>query len=233
MFPRSNRFGTTATNTVPGPGEYEVLGESSINGSSRRHTTATGKQFGTSKRFDKTYAVLQDMSAIKNRRATSANLGTPEAAKPTAALLRKRLIAATDEREVLKRKLSEMTQVIQNQTDMQARVQELEQACKMLEKQLEEAMASRNADQEQFAASTAAAAEEAARNAELLREQLEADHAAALEKHRLEVRHHSVVVACFAAWLLLLLLLCCKTRIECPPRVALTTVLLFLRGQCC
>eukprot|EP00750_Incisomonas_marina_P004824 INCI13502.1.p2 GENE.INCI13502.1~~INCI13502.1.p2 ORF type:complete len:214 (+),score=51.09 INCI13502.1:330-971(+) len=186
MFPRSNRFGTTATNTVPGPGEYEVLGESSINGSSRRHTT-TGKQFGTSKRFDKTYAVLQDMSAIKNRRATSANLGTPDAAKPTAALLRKRLIAATDEREVLKRKLSEMTLVIQNQTDMHARVQELEQACKMLEKQLEEAMASRNADQEQFAASTAAAQEEAARNVELLREQLEADHATALENHRLEV----------------------------------------------
>ena len=72
MFPRSSRFGISSVDTVPGPGEYEVLHEGKLKRSK------SGKQFGTSKRFDKTYDVLKDMSAIKNRRATTTNLGTPE-----------------------------------------------------------------------------------------------------------------------------------------------------------
>jgi hypothetical protein len=73
MFPRSTRFADVSAMEVPGPGEYEVLADNTA----RKH--GDGKQFGTSKRFDKVFAVLQDMSSIKNRRATAANLGTPEA----------------------------------------------------------------------------------------------------------------------------------------------------------
>ena len=108
MFPRSSRF-EQKLSTVPGPGEYEVFSEK---GGRKRGTKGKKQtQFGTSKRFDKTFSILQDMSAIKNRRATMAAVKTPEAAKPTAALLRKRLIAATEQKENLKKKLGELTAV--------------------------------------------------------------------------------------------------------------------------
>jgi hypothetical protein len=85
MFPRSVRF-DQSVNVVPGPGEYDVDKENAL--SSVVKSKKSINAFGTSKRFDKTFDILQDMSAVKNRRVTTSGLGTPEVRNRAASLTR-------------------------------------------------------------------------------------------------------------------------------------------------